>query len=145
MKISKLLTLFIFLLGFLTGTLQTHARKYNLPIDHLTFDFHVLTNYRDQAKLDASLAKLQYGEELEEDKAIESPEDGVLIHGLFMDGFRWDDENMVVVDARPGEMYSVLPMVHMEPKMDWDGHPADYRSPLYKTGARAGTLSTTGK
>lgn len=35
--------------GFLTGVLQNHARKHNLPIDHLTFKFEVLTEYRDQA------------------------------------------------------------------------------------------------
>lgn len=32
---------FYFPQGFLTGTLQTHARKYNLPIDQLKFDFDV--------------------------------------------------------------------------------------------------------
>lgn len=32
---------FYFPQGFLTGVLQTHARKYSLPIDQLLFDFKV--------------------------------------------------------------------------------------------------------
>ena len=28
--------------GFMTGVLQTHARKYAMPIDSLNFDFNVL-------------------------------------------------------------------------------------------------------
>jgi len=75
--------------GFLTGALQVHARKYGLPIDHLTFEYHVLSVYRDQAEVTAATAKLAYGEQLEQDRAIgASPVDGILVHGLFMDGFR---------------------------------------------------------
>ena len=59
-------------------------------------------------------------------------------------GFRWDDETMMVADSRPGEMNSMLPMMHMEPMMDYEAPETDYRAPLYKTAARAGTLSTTG-
>lgn len=39
---------FYFPQGFLTGTLQTHARKYNLPIDQLKFDFVVQPINLDQ-------------------------------------------------------------------------------------------------
>lgn len=34
-------------------------------------------------------------------------QDGVLVHGLFMEAMRWDDDNMTVVDSRPGEMNPV--------------------------------------
>jgi dynein heavy chain len=37
-----------------------------------------------------------------------------------------------------------LPVMLMEPEMNFSPDPADYISPLYKTGLRAGTLSTTG-
>ncbi len=79
------------------------------------------------------------------DQAITLPEDGILVHGLFMDGFRWDDETKVVEDSLPGKMMAVLPMMHMEPVMDYEPEEGSYVSPLYKTSARAGTLSTTGE
>lgn len=73
------------------------------------------------------------------------PENGVLVHGMFMDSCRWDMESMKVVDSRAGEMSAELPVLHMEPEMDFKPDPNDYEAPLYKTAARAGTLSTTGK
>jgi dynein heavy chain len=135
---------FFFPQGFLTGALQVHSRKYDQPIDHLTFRYHILPFYRDQEEITEASAKLQYGEELPQDKLLEVPADGILVHGLFMDGFRWDDKLMVVADSLPGEMNSMLPMMHMEPVMDFEASESDYRAPLYKTAARAGTLSTTG-
>ena len=33
--------------------------------------------------------------------------DGVIVHGLFMEAMRWDDEDMSVVDSKPGEMNPV--------------------------------------
>ena len=135
---------FFFPQGFLTGTLQNFARKHNLPIDHLSFEFHPLKHFRDQKDVTKQMSELQFGEEMEMDKQVESPKDGVLIHGLFMDGFHWDAESMHVVDSTPGVMNSVLPMFHMEPKMDFEAPSDDYNAPLYKTAARAGVLSTTG-
>lgn len=38
-----------------------------------------------------------------------------------------------------------LPMMHMEPRRNHTPDPTDYKSPLYKTAARAGVLSTTGE
>ncbi len=131
--------------GFLTGTLQTHARKYNQPIDHLSFQFTVQPLYRDQEEVTEAMAKLHFGEEMEMDKDVTTPEDGVLVHGLFTDGFSWDSDNMVVTDSRPGEMNSRVPMLHMEPRMDYVPDDSCYHAPLYKTAARAGVLSTTGK
>lgn len=69
----------------------------------------------------------------------------MLVHGMFMDGCRWDEKEMVVTDSIKGVMNSALCMFHMEPKMDFVPDPADYIAPLYKTSARAGVLSTTGE
>ena len=75
---------------------------------------------------------------------LEIPKDGVYVHGLFMDGFQWDNMNMMVTDAKSGEMNSVLPIMHMEPEIELQRNDKIYCCPLYKTALRAGTLSTTG-
>lgn len=95
---------FFFPQGFLTGSLQNHARKYNLPIDELSFKYQPLGLYRNQEEYyNASLK----GEEKPLDEAIPKFNDGVVIHGLFMEAMKWDDSEMVVVDSIPGEMSPV--------------------------------------
>ncbi|KAG8593570.1 hypothetical protein GDO81_000880 [Engystomops pustulosus] len=135
---------FFFPQGFLTGILQNHARKYNLPIDELSFHYNILPYYRDQAAVIEAINTMKFGEELPMDKELPTPEDGVLVHGMFMDASSWDDENMVIEDALPRQMNPVLPVVHFEPRQSYQPSPMLYQAPLYKTGARAGTLSTTG-
>ncbi|CAI8029533.1 Dynein heavy chain 6, axonemal [Geodia barretti] len=132
---------FFFPQGFLTGALQNHARKYNLPIDELSFKFTPLPQYRHQEDYYNAAMKKEEGKI---DETLEKPEDGVVVHGLFMEAMKWDDETMAVVDSRPGEMNPPLPMMHMEPHRNHVANPADYLSPLYKTQERAGVLSTTG-
>lgn len=64
---------FFFPHGFMTGILQTHARRYSIAIDKLSFGFEIMQ-----------------AESLE---AIEDYPDegvGVYISGLYMDGARWD-------------------------------------------------------
>nr|XP_015200901.1 PREDICTED: dynein heavy chain 6, axonemal [Lepisosteus oculatus] len=135
---------FFFPQGFLTGALQNHARTYNLPIDELSFHYNIIPAYRDQAAVTEAMKTLQFGSELEMDKELPSPEDGVLVHGMFMDASRWDDDKMVIEDALPRQMNPMLPVVHFEPRQNYVPDPSLYQAPLYKTAARAGTLSTTG-
>ncbi|XP_056443291.1 dynein axonemal heavy chain 6 [Gadus chalcogrammus] len=131
--------------GFLTGTLQNHARRYNLPIDELGFAFSVLPLYRDQTAVAEALGGLtSIKAPLDMDEELPAPEDGVLVHGMFMDACRWDDVAMAMEDALPREMNPPLPVVHFEPRLNYEPEPALYQAPLYKTSARAGTLSTTG-
>uniref|UniRef100_A0A0R3WKD5 Dynein heavy chain 7, axonemal n=1 Tax=Hydatigena taeniaeformis TaxID=6205 RepID=A0A0R3WKD5_HYDTA len=149
---------FFFPQGFLTGTLQNYARRYNFPIDHLSFDFTVLPQYRNQETYVLRQHELAFGDEHPEDANLEVPEDGVLIHGLFMDGFshtwqdsfvlstpRWNDETMMIADPLPRVTMEAMPMVHMKPEMDFKLEAGRYIAPLYKTSSRAGVLSTTGR
>ena len=78
-------------IGFLTGVLQNHARKYNIPIDSLQFNYHVH----------------QFFEEETEKIGKNALNDGVLINGLYLEGARWDMEKERLQDSFPMEMFSV--------------------------------------
>jgi dynein heavy chain len=112
--------------GFMTGALQTHARRYSLPIDQLNFSFHI---------------KNMEGAE----DVADAPEDGVYITGLYLEAGRWDRRQKKLKPSNPGEMMSLMPIVHMLPVMDYVINDADYQAPLYKTNLRAGVLNTTGQ
>jgi dynein heavy chain len=122
---------FYFPQSFLTGTLQTHARKYQLPIDQLSYKFSVFDNVR--------VDPAAYTEE-----GLPEITDGVLVHGVFMEAMRWDDDNSCLADSLPGKMHSILPCMHMLPECNFVPPESDYMSPMYKTSTRAGMLSTTG-
>jgi len=117
---------FFFPQGFMTGCLQTHARNYKIAIDKLSFAFQVM-------------------QEEEPTEIEESPEDGVYIYGLFMDGARWDRENQQIADQFPGEMYNKMPLIWFKPQEDYKSDPDEYACPIYKTSVRQGMLSTTGQ
>ena len=99
---------FFFPQGFLTGTLQNHARKYNLPIDELSFKYQPLKMYRKQEEYYNAALKAE--EEILDD-TIPKFNDGVVVHGLFMEAMRWSDEDMIITDSLPGEMNPVSSFV----------------------------------
>ncbi|BBN19721.1 hypothetical protein Mp_8g13060 [Marchantia polymorpha subsp. ruderalis] len=116
---------FFFPQGFMTGALQNHARKYQIPIDTLNFGFKVM--------------EYETGSDVKQ-----APEDGLYISGLYLDGARWDRKHKCLVEALPGEIYSPLPVVHFTPIVNYKPPTNEYQCPLYKTHVRAGVLTTTG-
>uniref|UniRef100_A0A1A9V6M7 AAA+ ATPase domain-containing protein n=1 Tax=Glossina austeni TaxID=7395 RepID=A0A1A9V6M7_GLOAU len=133
---------FYFPQSFLTGVLQTHARKKVLPIDALKIDFNVL---------DITLIQQEFFERRTSMKAVNelygkmppSTENGVNCHGIFVEAAHWNKEEGGLCDAEIGELYSRLPAIRFIPCLKME--PGErYEAPLYKTQARSGVLSTTG-
>ena len=91
---------FYFPQGFLTGTLQNHARKYHEPIDELSFYYQVKPNYRHQKDVYEQAMVTPKGEPLPMDSEIEVPRDGVIVHGLFTDACKWDVETMLLSNQK---------------------------------------------
>uniref|UniRef100_H0V0D2 Dynein axonemal heavy chain 1 n=1 Tax=Cavia porcellus TaxID=10141 RepID=H0V0D2_CAVPO len=114
---------FFFPQAFLTGTLQNFARKFIISIDIISFDFKVW-----------SPSELK-----------ERPQVGCYIHGLFLEGARWDMEDFQLAESRPKELYTDMAVIWLMPVPHRKAQNQDtYLCPIYKTLTRAGTLSTTG-
>ncbi|KAL0235780.1 hypothetical protein GEMRC1_002362 [Eukaryota sp. GEM-RC1] len=116
---------FFFPQAFLTGTLQNYARKHVVSIDTVSFAFNVL--------------------EKKPHEITEKPEDGCYIYGLFLEGAGWSAEEHSLVESSPKELFTEFPVLHLCPVPNRPKPETGiYDCPMYKTLARAGTLSTTG-
>lgn len=117
--------------GFMTANLQNHARKYGLPIDTIEFAHEMMAEPLDDLKT--------------------KPEDGCYVWGLFCEGGRWDRRKRSLVDPRPKELFSLMPVIHLQPEQSVTTglrlstqQEGFYRCPVYKILTRKGVLSTTG-
>lgn len=124
------LSCFFFPQGFMTAALQLHARKTKIPIDML--EFHPAPRT-----------------EVDPESLKGAPDSGVNIHGLFLQGCKWDFDRKCLQESEKGKLFIAMPIIQLAPEMVADipeiiksGNL--YGCPLYKTSERKGTLSTTG-
>ncbi|KAL5013226.1 hypothetical protein ScPMuIL_007496 [Solemya velum] len=115
---------FYFTQSFLTGVMQNYARRYKVPIDHLGFEFEVMNK---------------------EQHISSKPSNGAYIKGLFMEGALWCREKKVIEESEPKILFNLVPIIWLKPgeKAKFD-EKETYATPVYKTSARRGVLSTTG-
>lgn len=88
----------------MTGCLQRHARKYNIPIDSLKVDFELTSTVLVQEEI-ASIRAVGSNEGQDAYKGLVKQEDGVYVHGLFLDAGRIDLKTIKLVDPIPGNLY----------------------------------------
>jgi len=86
---------FTFPTGFLTALLQCTARRNNIAIDDLSWEFIPMAG--EQAAL------------------ATGPKEGAYIGGMFLEGARWDLTAMTLADANPMELEAKMPIVHFKP------------------------------
>jgi len=113
--------------AFFTGAMQNFARKYNEEIDLLSFKQTPMDDVKEPKK-----------------ELVKSPEDGVYVYGLFLEGARWDPSLHRIVDSRPKELFTDLVPLWFLPVRNRIKNEFDYRCPTYKVLSRKGVLLTTG-
>ncbi|KNC55366.1 dynein heavy chain [Thecamonas trahens ATCC 50062] len=114
---------FTFPQGFLSGVLQHHVRVSGHAIDELEFDVRVV------------------------DGSMGTPDEGVVVHGLWLEGARWDDVGNVLTESQSGKAASRMPSLWLRPVVKpavAKAHTNRYDCPVYCTSLRKGRLSTTG-
>eukprot|EP00767_Chilomastix_cuspidata_P003100 gnl/Chilomastix_cuspidata/322.p1 GENE.gnl/Chilomastix_cuspidata/322~~gnl/Chilomastix_cuspidata/322.p1 ORF type:complete len:2547 (-),score=680.75 gnl/Chilomastix_cuspidata/322:1353-8993(-) len=104
--------------GFLTSMKQELTRLHKWPLD--------------QVNLRTSVMKF-----VDKSQVTQPPEEGVYIHGLFLDGAAWDRRTMRLVDQPPKILFTPLPVLHVSaantPLADTSRL---YQCPVYKTANR---------
>ena len=115
---------FFFTQAFFTGVMQNYARKVKMPIDTLVMNVKVLSDETPTSK----------------------PSEGAFIRGMFLEGARWDRQKMTVAEAQPKRLSDAMPYLQLVPGelSKEDTVTPVYKSPVYRTSARRGVLSTTG-
>lgn len=113
-------------MSFMTAVMQTTARAQSLPLDYMTNRCR-FTNSRDTADISGQ------------------PEDGVYVHGLYMEGAGWEDgkgeDEGYITDSKMKDLHPYMPIcnvysVHID-VMDWT---AMYHCPVFATSTRGATF-----
>ena len=117
---------FYFPQAFLTGALQNYARKFQLPIDQISFEYKI-------QRIESS------------DEITDKPDNGCIIYGIHLEGARWDMERFAIADSLPKKLFSPMPVIHLDPMQNRPPvQKGIYRCPVYKVVSRWGILATTG-
>jgi dynein heavy chain len=106
--------------GFLTALMQTCARKSGEAIDSLSWEFVIVP--QDPSSIS------------------QHPKDGAYMHGMFLEGARWDYEHGSLTEPSPMELFSDMPIIHFKPTLAKKKIPrGTYQCPTYMYPFRSGS------
>jgi len=111
-------------MGYVTACLQTTARAKSLALDAMRIHTEVTTFKPEQITA--------------------QPPEGTYVHGMFVEGGRWDVATNALADSRPKELHTQLPVMQIfgvtEDNLVTKGV---YQCPVYSTTIRGPTFTFT--
>ncbi|TSL75253.1 Dynein heavy chain 17, axonemal [Bagarius yarrelli] len=110
--------------SFLTAIMQSTARKNEWPLDKMCLSVEVTKKNKEDM--------------------TSAPRDGAYVHGLFMEGARWDIQTGAIVDAFLKELTPAMPVILLNAiPVDRQETKNVYECPVYKTRMRGPTYIWT--
>ncbi|XP_053153098.1 dynein axonemal heavy chain 9 isoform X7 [Hemicordylus capensis] len=110
--------------SFLTAIMQSMARKNEWPLDKMTLQCDVTKRNREEF--------------------TNPPREGAYVHGLFMEGARWDIQTGLLADARLKDLTPSMPIIFIKAiPVDKQDTRNVYPCPVYKTRQRGPTYVWT--
>uniref|UniRef100_A0A8C5P182 Dynein, axonemal, heavy chain 9 n=1 Tax=Jaculus jaculus TaxID=51337 RepID=A0A8C5P182_JACJA len=110
--------------SFLTAIMQSMARKNEWPLDQMALQCDVTKKNREELR--------------------SPPREGVYVHGLFMEGARWDTQAGVIAEARLKDLTPAMPVMFLKAiSADKQDCRSVYSCPVYKTCQRGPTYIWT--
>ncbi|XP_078081541.1 dynein axonemal heavy chain 9 [Mustelus asterias] len=103
--------------SFLTAIMQSMARRNEWPLDKMCLQCDVTKKNREDCS--------------------SPPREGSYVHGLFMEGARWDSQGGIITDARLKELTPTMPVIFIKAiPVDKQDTRNMYPCPVYKTRLR---------
>ncbi|XP_069510616.1 dynein axonemal heavy chain 9 [Ambystoma mexicanum] len=110
--------------SFLTAIMQSMARKNEWPLDKMTLQCDVTKKNREDFS--------------------SPPREGAYVHGLYMEGARWDTQAGIITDARLKDLTPAMPVIFIKAiPVDKQDTRNVYACPVYKTRQRGPTYVWT--
>ncbi|AWP17229.1 putative dynein heavy chain 9 axonemal [Scophthalmus maximus] len=110
--------------SFLTAIMQAMARRNEWPLDSMGLQSDVTKRHREEF--------------------TSPPREGAYIHGLYMEGARWDTQSGMIVDALLKELTPTMPVMFIRAiPVDKQENRNVYQCPVYKTRERGPTYVWT--
>ncbi|TMW50187.1 hypothetical protein DOY81_004746 [Sarcophaga bullata] len=110
--------------SLLTAIMQSTARRNELPLDKMCLQCDVTKKQKEDF--------------------TSAPREGAYVHGIFMEGARWDVQQGIIMESRLKELYPPMPVINIraitQDKQDLRNM---YECPVYKTRTRGPTYVWT--